>query len=124
MKKYFTRKEENLIAAFRSLPENKSRAILRQEKKVGDLIEAGLPKLLASTRQDHPEKVIMAHWKEIVGNLAAHRCSPQQLIEGKKLVVNVGNATLRQELQFNERKILAKLKSLPSCSNIESIRWH
>lgn len=118
----FDKNAENLIANLRGFPENKSRSIKRAAVPIDSVLEVILERYRIN--QPRVEDTIMSKWKEIVGERTAHRCSPQRIVQEKKLLVFAANSTVRSELKFNERNILKKLKSLPGCDRIEAIVFH
>nr|WP_281398180.1 DUF721 domain-containing protein [Ruficoccus amylovorans] len=71
--------------------------------------------------KDNIEDVIMANWKDVVGERTAHRCRPQRLVQGRKLIILAGSPVIRQELQFNQNRILRKIQALPGCHTINEI---
>ena len=63
----------------------------------------------------------MQHWKKVMGPRFAHRCAPERIIDGKRLIVFVGNAVLKQEMEFEKRRMLNTIKSLPGCEGINEL---
>lgn len=116
---HFSRDVENLIANLRGLPEDESKSRPREVCGIASLIEvlAERHKIGRSTQED----VLMQHWREIVGEKNAHRTRPHKLVEGRKLIILVANAVVRQELEFNKRQIINRLKAWPECAQIEEI---
>lgn len=64
----------------------------------------------------------MQHWKGILGKERAALCQPLRIIDGSRLIMVVSNPTLRQELEFDKRQILRKIRALPSCENIRHLQ--
>ncbi len=116
---HFRRDVENLIATLRGLPANRSRAKLRNTTNLDNLVEVIFER--HQIGKDNIEDVVMAHWKEIVGERTAHRCRPQRLVQGRKLIILAGSPVIRQELQFNQNRILRKLHALPGCHTINEV---
>lgn len=115
----FSRNVENLIANLRGLPENRSRSRLRPELRIDSVVEVLLER--HQIGQTKPAETIMAHWKELVGSTAAHRCAPLRIDERGNLFVAVANPVIKQELLFRKRQILARLQQLPGCEHLNDI---
>ncbi len=117
----FDRHAENCIAALRGLPPDKRRSILRPACSMDSLIEAVLEK--HHIGKPKPEDSIMSHWRAIVGENNAHRCSPVRLTRQGALLIAAANPVLRRELLFQKNRILQTVRSLPGCENISSVRF-
>lgn len=115
----FPRHIENLIADLRNLPHNRGRSRIKQERPLSDLMDVLTEK--HHIEQVSCEKIIMKHWREIVGTEMAHRCKPQTILHGSKLVIVTANPTLRNELAMRQHRILNKVCELPTCQNIKEI---
>lgn len=115
----FNRATQNLIADFRRLPRDRSRAIERSTLPLGNLLDT----LREQYRIGEPrlEEIIMREWRTIVGNERAHRCAPERILDGCRLVIYVSNATLRNEMQFDQRRILRRLQRIPGCHVITQL---
>ncbi|MGE9294319.1 DUF721 domain-containing protein [Ruficoccus sp. ZRK36] len=110
---------EDLIASLRGIPGSRSRAKMRRTTSLDNLVEVLLER--HQIGQDNIEDVIMQHWKEIVGERTAHRCRPQRIANGRKLIILAGSPVIRQELQFNQHRILRQIHRLPGCHTINEI---
>ena len=115
----FSRHIENLIADLRNLPHNRNRSRIRDEKPLGDLMDLLTEK--HNIEQPSCEKIIMKHWRDIVGSEMAHRCKPQTILHGNMLVIVTANPTLRNELSMRKHGMLKKIRALPTCQNIQEI---
>ena len=115
----FTQKVENLIANFRNVPENSTRATIRKPRAMEGLVGH----LIKKFRVDQPriEEIIMHHWAEIVGATNCHRCRPKRITQNKKLIVAVASPVIRQEMIFAHKRILQKLQKIPDCKDIQTI---
>ena len=118
----YPRPTNNLIATLRGLPGDHSKAKLRPAYALGNLIEVleerykfGVVKV---------EDLIAQHWKQIVGEAYAHRCSPRKVVSGAILLVQVANPTLRTELEFNKQKILDQIHRLPGGGVIKGLNFN
>lgn len=135
----FNREIENLIADLRGedipyrptkttyIPEYAS--IHPKRRGLYERKTQGLESLLEKMRDDYKigvasiEEIIMRNWKSIFGTDRAHRCAPERVINNEVLVVFVSNATLRNELQFDKRRLLKKLNAIEGCQNIRDIQF-
>ena len=115
----FSRDVQNLIANLRGLPEDRGRSRTRAATDLDSLVEVIFER--HQIGQDNLESVIMANWKQIVGERTAHRCRPQRIVNNRKLVILAGNPVIRQELQFMQNKILRHLHTLPGCQCVREI---
>jgi hypothetical protein len=115
----YPRRIENLIANFRSLPEDESQSIDRHPSQFDSLLEilADRYKIGKLT----PEEIIASNWKLIMGEPNANRCKPQKIDRRDRLIILVANATLRQELSFHRNMILEKIRRLKNCNHIMDI---
>ena len=65
----------------------------------------------------------VAHWQEIVGPEIAKRTKPEN-IRGRNLIVEVADSVWAQELSFQKRVILNRLrKFIPSGMSVEDIHF-
>lgn len=120
MRPVFPRSVENLIAQLRGLPTNSSKSSLRPTKSIDALIDFNLKSLnLGSAR---PEEVIMANWKDIVGEKNAHRSCPKTITRNI-LIITVANSVLRNELEFEKISILKRIQALAHCKKIIGLRF-
>ena len=115
----FSRDVQNLIANLRQLPEDNSSSAVREPKAMAYLIDH-----LAAR---YPfgewglETIIMEHWGEILGDSNAHYCRPQRFTRDHRLVVVVANPVIRQELCFQKRRILQRIRDITACYKIKGI---
>lgn len=115
----FTRRQENLIAAFRGLPRDARRSRVRRSRQIDDLLDSVLERYQVQTRT--ARDVLMENWVSIVGGGYAHRCCPVEITARGELVIRVASATLRSELAFFERRLLQKIRALELCGRIKKI---
>lgn len=116
--KEFSHEVENLIAAFRGVPEDDSRARHRPPQDLGKLIDELLVKYRIS--HDSLEHAIRAKWPELVGVANATYSHPVVVERGQLLVV-CSHAVVRNELFHHRLQILEKLRKLPGCAEIRGI---
>jgi hypothetical protein len=115
----FSRKVENLIAAFRGLPRNRSRARERETRAGGELVYEILDKYRVGMAT--PEDAVREAWVSIVGEPNAAYCQPLRIERGRVLVVGVSNPVVRQEMLFHRDVVLKRVRAIPACRQITSI---
>ena len=115
----FSRAAENLIAAFRQVPEDRGRSRRRPTTDIAPLID----ELLVKYRISHEslEHSIREQWPAIVGVANAAYSHPV-VVERGQLVVRVAHSVVRNELFLHRAAILARLRQLPGCSTIRSLQ--
>lgn len=116
--KEFSHEVENLIASFRSLPADDSRARNRPTQDLGKLIDD----LLVKYRISHEslEHSIREKWIQLVGAPNAAYSHPV-VVERGQLLVLCSHAVVRNELFHHRQQILAKLRQLPGCAGIKGL---
>lgn len=111
------RDSDGLLSEFRGLP---------AERELGDLKTPAqfIDKIFLDFKigQTSPLQVVIEGWPDIIGPDFLELCEPCDL-GATVLYVRTFNATAKQELMFNERKILAKIKKLNGCSKIRKIKF-
>jgi len=117
----YSRSTNNLIASLRGLPEDHSVAKLRPAFPLGNLIEVLEQKYKIG--QEKVEDLIAKHWTEMVGEHAAHRSSPQRIVGGGILLIQVASPVLRSEMEFQKHKILDRLHRLPGGGVIKALNF-
>jgi hypothetical protein len=116
----FSRESIRVISQFRGLPDPTPRGYVRQPVEVASLVNILYEKY--EIEKPNLEKTLMEHWREVVGERLAHRCVPQRIADGDTLIIAVGNATLRQEMLFQQRRILGRIRDLPGAERIKKLR--
>lgn len=116
--KEFSHEVENLIASFRGMPEDESRARNRKTQDLGALIDELLVKYRIS--HDSLEHSIREKWVELVGAPNAAYSHPV-VVERGQLLVLVSHAVVRNELFHHRLQILEKLRKLPGCGGIKGL---
>ncbi len=117
----FSRQAQNVIAHFRGLPPNRSRAIQRPAAALDDLFNIVFEEHRINQPNFH--QVLMEHWKSIVGPGNAHRCSPVRVADSGVLIIAAPNATFRQELLFQKPYFLREIRKLTGGNIIREIRF-
>jgi len=116
--KEFSHEVENLIAAFREVPTDESRARNRKTQDLGALIDELLIKHRIS--HDSLEHSIREKWPQLVGVANATYSHPVT-VERNQLLVLCSHAVVRNELFHHRLQILDKLRQLPGCEAIRGI---
>ncbi len=108
-----------LIDRFRGLPRNP----VRKTRAPADL--AGRVDRILSTLRINggttPERAILDNWASIVGQGRTSRCTPARLQRDGTLVILAPNPVVRQELAFDKRAIVSRIRKLPGCGLVRSI---
>jgi len=116
--KEFSHEVENLIASFRGLPEDETKARNRKTQDLGKLIDDLLVKYRIS--HDSLEHSIREKWVELVGAPNAAYSHPV-VVERGQLLVLCSHAVVRNELFHHRLQILEKLRKLPGCEGIKGL---
>ena len=111
---------ENLVADFRSIPIDEGSSYSKETRSIATALES----VIERYRIDKPriEEVIVKHWDYIMGEKFASRCSPERIVRGSQLIILVSSTVLRQEMEFEKRQILSRLRQIPECQSITFVR--
>jgi len=115
----FPRKVENLIADFRGLPENQSRARDREVRELSPLIDQILDKYQIG--RSSPEERLRQNWAGIVGSANAAYSHPLHIARGGTLQILTSHAVVRSELQLHHDEILSRIQTVSGCEGIKRI---
>lgn len=115
----FSKEIQSLIASLRGIPSDRNYRATRPSKSIFDLLSSGLKKYKIG--EIRPEALIMGQWKEIVGPSFAHRCSPKTITADGTLIIQTSNSTIKNELLFNQSKILKQIQNIEGCKNIKRV---
>lgn len=66
--------------------------------------------------------LVQTSWSDIVGDYMAKNSKPK-LLENRILIVVCLHSLIRQELQFQEKKIKQKMDDLLGKDQVEKIQW-
>lgn len=116
----FSKSALKAIADFKGIPFKPSRARMRSTKNIENLVDVLFKQ--HGIEQTKPERVLMQHWREILGGRFAHRCSPVKITAQGVLLIATSNASLRNEILFQKASILKKIQAIPECDNIKDLR--
>jgi hypothetical protein len=117
----YPRNIEDAIADFQGLPRPSEHEWDAGPQGIDSLVEVLIQRF--SIGRERPEQVIMANWRELVGDRNANRCAPERIDSENRLVVAVANPVLRRELHFARAQIVRKLKKLKGCHDIRDIEF-
>ena len=109
---------EGILSSFRCLPNGRNLGRPAQTPK------EAIDRIFASLDIDSPSplKTILSSWADIVPPRFRELSEPAD-IGANTLYVRAFNSAARQELMFEERKILPKLQKLSGCAKIKKIKF-
>ncbi|MBR6389483.1 MAG: DUF721 domain-containing protein [Opitutales bacterium] len=109
---------EGILSSFRGLPNGRNLGKPAQTPK------EAIDRIFASLELDSqsPLKTILASWQDIVPPRFAGLSEPSD-IGANTLYVRTFSSAAKQELMFEERKILASLQKLSGCAKIKKIKF-
>jgi uncharacterized lipoprotein len=113
----FSKSVEDVIADFRGLPRTVTASSRRDPLALDNLLVVLQEQY--KIEQPSPERSLVENWAEIFGSMAG-RCNPVR-IKDNTLIISVTNQTLRSELQFQKRAIIARIRKLDHCDNIREL---
>jgi hypothetical protein len=116
----FTRKVENMIAAFRGLPTDRSVSKLRETAPVGDLVAGVMEKYRVG--MPSREDTIMQNWDKVVGAANASYSHLMRIENERRVFIAVTNSIVRQELFFHRKLVLERIQALPGCKDLRDLR--
>ncbi|MBR4597720.1 MAG: DUF721 domain-containing protein [Opitutales bacterium] len=109
---------DGILSSFRCLPNGRNQSLPPQPAQVG------IDKIFASLDLggQSPLQTIIAAWADAVPPRFKELCEPAD-IGANTLYVRTFNSAAKQELMFEERKILKKISALEGCSKIKKIKF-
>ena len=117
----FSKAAENLISDFRRLPlKEPARMRRRPTKDLGAVLEE--LRIRYQIGRASPEQAIREQWPDLVGSANATYSHPLRVDAGRRLIVQVTHAVVRNELFLSREVILARIRKLPGCSTINGLR--
>ncbi len=115
----FSAEDLAMIDRFRGLPRNPVRKT-RAPRGMANSLDRILANLRV-TSDATPEKTILENWEYLVGPAYAKRCAPGRIERSGTLIILAPNPVVRQELGFQKRKMINKIRKLPGCLLVRSI---
>ncbi len=116
--------DSRTLSEFRNIPFAESFSIKRTTAGVPEASQSLAKKFLArfKIRIENEGATVAKNWDKCVPPRFLGKSSPENVRAGV-LYVSVENAAVRQEMTFEERAILAKVKRLGGCAKIKKIRF-
>lgn len=115
----FPRYVLNQIANLRGLPEDHSRSWNKDTKEFTGALDQVLKKYQIG--EDKAQDTIIKNWQKIASDQFYKKCRPEKITNNNYLVIVASNTIIRQELLFQQRKILLALSSYPECAHINKL---
>lgn len=115
----FSAEDLALIDRFRGHPRNPVRKT-RDPRGMANSLDRILANLRV-TNDSTPEKTILENWAYLVGHSYAQRCAPARIERNGTLIILAPNPVVRQEIGFQKRRIINKIRKLPGCLLVRSI---
>lgn len=114
-----TRAKRNLVANLRGQPEERGRSAEREVRTLDQAVEEAVRKL--GIDRPVPEHAISAAWGRLLPPTLARRTAPLRILADGKLMVQCEGATVRSEVTFLSRALLAKVRELPGCGHVKAV---
>ena len=78
---------------------------------------------LGHRRSYDPEKIISENWQKIVGIQLSGKCAPDRLsVDTGVLFIRASSGPVKQELGFDKRNILQRLRKLQGCQMVKELK--
>lgn len=116
---HLTPEDQRCIALFRGHPRDPVQK--RWHPKSMDTLIARALKEFSVLESTTPEAQIRDHWVDIMGDCWSAHCVPAKIMSDGTLIVLISNPVHRQEISFQKRAILRKIRNLPGCRHIKSL---
>ena len=118
--KPFSKIAERLIGDFRGVPLQEPEKMWRRPTK--ELVTV-LDELRAKDQLGgpSPEQTIRDHWAELVGSANASYSHAVRIDRGRRLVVQVTHAVVRNELFLHRLAIVERIQKLPGCGAVTEL---
>jgi len=116
---HLTPSDERCIALFRGHPRDPVQK--RWEPKNMDSLIARALQEFSVLETTTPETEIRDHWLQIMGEAWAAQSVPARITRDGTLIVLVANPILRQEISFQKRAILKKIRNKAGCRHIRNL---
>lgn len=115
----FSRLAEELVASLRGITSEEPR---RSKKRATQPLAAVVEQLMQKHQigRSSPEQSIREHWSELVGSANASY-SHAVSIERNRLLILTSHAVVRNELFLNKDEIVARIRKIPGCEDVNSI---
>ena len=107
------------MANLRGQPEERGRSSEREARSIDQAVEEAVRKL--GLDRPIPEHAISAAWAKLLPPALSRRTAPLRIQADGKLMVQCEGATVRSEVSFLSKGLLAKVRELPGCTHIRSL---
>lgn len=122
-KKLTSFNERRLLADFLELPMGEDISKQREPLSMKDLIEKTWANW-GMGEEKTPEQSISENWHKIVGKKLNMKCAPERLQPSSgTLYVKTSGGPVKQELSFQKKSILNKIKQLEGCSEVKDLKF-
>lgn len=118
-RKRLTRAQRNLVANLRGQPEERGRSSERAVRTIDQAVEEAVRRM--GIDKPVPEHAISAAWGKLLPPALARRTSPLRILPDGKLMIQCDGATVRSEVTFLSRGLLAKIRELPGCGHVKTV---
>jgi len=114
-----SRAKRNLVANLRGQPEERGRSAERDVRTLDQAVEEAVRRL--GIDRPVPEHAISAAWGKLLPPTLARRTAPLRILPDGKLMIQCEGATVRSEVTFLSRALLAKIRELPGCGHVKAV---
>lgn len=117
---HFSKLAEELIGQLRGVPfKDPPRQVKRPAQDLGTVVEQLMVK--HQIGRSSPEQTIRDGWAEVVGPANAAYSHAVRIDNGRRLIVQVTHAVIRNELFLHRAEIVARLQKLPGCGSVTEL---
>ena len=122
-KKLTSFSERRLLANFLELPMGEDLSKHRDPLSMKELIEKTWANW-GMGEEKTPEQSISENWQKVVGKKLFMKCAPERLQPSSgMLYVKTSGGPVKQELSFQKKKILDKIKNLEGCGKVKDLKF-
>ena len=117
-----SRKERELVANFLCLPQTEDPMKSKMPKSFAEIVENAWEDW-GIGEATTPEKIISENWQKIVGIQLSGKCAPDRLsVDTGVLFIRASSGPVKQELGFDKRNILQRLRKLQGCQMVKELK--
>ena len=116
--------ERKLVANFLEMPMGEDMTKFREPLSMKELIEKTWENWGLGDEKT-PEESISENWQKLVGKKLCLKCAPERLHPSSGILfIRTSGGPVRQELSFQKKGILEKIKKLEGCSEIKDLKFN
>ena len=116
--------ERKLVANFLQMPMGEDMTKFREPLSMKELIEKTWENWGLGDEKT-PEESISENWQKLVGKKLYMKCAPERLHPSSGILfIRTSGGPVRQELSFQKKGILEKIKKLEGCSEIKDLKFN